>query len=311
MIPPTKAPLPTVAAVVLATFFWGSNFPLVHFVVADLDPLAAVFGRFSLAALAATAFAFYRGQPIRLFRQARTLGVIGVFGVGGFNVLFFLAMQRTSSVNGALIMATNPLVTTLLAALVLGDRPSRRQIAALPVAMAGVAGVILGGGAKMTIASGDLLMLAADVVWASYNVAVQRLVPPGNGFGDTAAIMIWSAVAVGATAAVAGVVWAMPGPLAGACLVEVALGGTVLGYLLYNHGLTKLGAGKTVLFMNMVPVWAMLVSIGFGQFPSWTQVLGGVAVIGAVSIALLPARRPNEAPSFPSATRSSRSIRDR
>jgi len=40
--------------------------------------------------------------------------VLGFIGIFGFNALFFLGMKHTSPVNGALIMATNPLVTAIL-----------------------------------------------------------------------------------------------------------------------------------------------------------------------------------------------------
>lgn len=43
--------------------------------------------------------------PLRHFKAYLILGLIGVFG---FNLFFFLGMASTSPVNGALIMALNP-----------------------------------------------------------------------------------------------------------------------------------------------------------------------------------------------------------
>ena len=70
--------------------------------------------------------------------------LLGILGIVGFNLFFFYAMAQTSAANGALIMATNPLLTTLLASACCASE-SLRQLAALPVALAGVAVVISQG----------------------------------------------------------------------------------------------------------------------------------------------------------------------
>lgn len=285
-MPPIGASL----VLALSVALWGINFPLAREVVTDLPPLEAAAGRFGIAALAMLAAMTVLRQPVPLLRHALTLGTIGVVGIAGFNILFFFAMQRTSPVNGALIMATNPLVTVLMAGLLLGERPTLRQLVALPLAMAGVALVVLGGGARMTIASGDALMLVGDLIWAGYNVAVRRWMPPGNALANTTVLMVWSAAALGIAALIAGEGFALPGPAAGGSLLAIALGGTVLAYLLYNAGIARLGAGRAALFMNLVPVWAMAASAALGLAPTATQLAGGALVIGSVCFALMPAR---------------------
>lgn len=70
-------------------------------------------------------------------------------GVFGFNSLFFLGMASTSAVNGALIMALNPLLTSLIAYFILGDQPTQRQLLAFPAGLIGVAIVVLGAGAHV------------------------------------------------------------------------------------------------------------------------------------------------------------------
>ena len=277
---------------VLSMAFWGINFPLAKLVGCDIPPLEAATGRFVIAALVMLAVAMARGLPVPLLRHAHSLGAIGVLGMAGFNLLFFFAMQNTSAVNGALIMGTNPLVTAILAALVLGERPSSRQLLALPVAMAGVAAVVLGSGVGAVMASGDALMLAANLVWAGYNVAVRRLMPAGDPFANTTVMIVWSALALAVAALISGDVFTLPGPVAGASLLMVALPGTVLAYLFYNAGIAGVGAGRAALFMNLVPVWAMAASAAIGAIPSGIQLLGGALVIGSVCFAMMPTRRP-------------------
>ena len=63
------------------------------------------------------------------------LGIVGVFG---FNFFFFLGMKHTEAMNGALIMATNPLVTTLLASFILREKIIKRQGIGMLLALLGV-----------------------------------------------------------------------------------------------------------------------------------------------------------------------------
>jgi drug/metabolite transporter (DMT)-like permease len=283
--------------VVISTFFWGANFVLAGAVMADLPALWAAALRFLLGA--AIMWALTRGRGENLAGPGRRHGwayaVLGMVGVGGFNLLFFFALQHTSADNAALIMATNPLLTTLLAALLLGERPTSRQLAALPLALAGVAVVISGGDpqrlAQLHINAGDLLMVGADLTWAFYNVLSRRFMPGGSAMVNTTWIMTAGAALLLAVALGSGENVSVPEARAGMALAGMAVGGTVIAYLFWNMGIARLGAGRTALFLNLVPVFAMLVGAAVGTAPTPAQIVGGLLVIGGVSIAMLPRRR--------------------
>lgn len=281
----------TIGLLVLSIVLWGANFNLSQPALAELHPLTVGAGRFVIAALVMLAVMAVRRERVPLRRYWRAYLTLGTVGIAGFNVLFFFGMQSTSPVNGALIMATNPLVTALLAAVFLGERPSRRQMLALPVALAGVAFVLLGGGTSLHPAPGDTLMLGANICWASYNVLMRRVMPPVSGVANTAGVMVMGAVVLCAIAVTAGAPVAMPSAGAAGAVLSMAVCGSVLGYLFYNAALARLGAGKTALFLNLVPVVVMVISAATGHPPSWLQVGGAVVTIGAVSVAMLPGRR--------------------
>lgn len=284
--------------VTLSALFWGVNFTLAGMVVADLSPLWAAALRFLIGSAIMLALVGWKREalagPAR--RHAGRFILLGAMGVAGFNVLFFFAMQHTSPANGALVMATNPLLTTVLAALLLGERATTRQLAALPLALAGVAVVISGGTlhhlATLHVASGDLLMVGADLAFAGYNVLGRRYMPGGAPMVNTTLIMLAGTVVLVVVAAGSGERLSLPGPSTGAALLAMAVGGTVLAYLFWNTGIARLGAGRTALFLNLVPVFAMLADTARGMLPTAAQLVGGLLVIGAVSIATLPRRSP-------------------
>jgi drug/metabolite transporter (DMT)-like permease len=191
-------------------------------------------------------------------------------------------------------MATNPLLTALLAALFLGEQLPGRQIAAIPVALAGVSMVILGGGAAggaMEFGFGDLEMLGANLAWAAYNVLARKLTPPGPQLANTTVMMAAGALVLAGAALLEGSAFVLPGPKAGAALLTMAVTGSVLAYLFWSMAITRLGAGRTALFLNLVPVFAAIIATLGGSPPNAAQLGGGAVVIMAVIFSMLPSRR--------------------
>ena len=286
------------ALIMLSTLFWGANFVLAGFVLGDISPQWSAALRFGLAALILLGVALSQKAPLAaLIRQhGASYLTLGIIGVAGFNLLFFFALQTTSADNAALIMATNPLLTTFLAWLILGEHPGWQRLIALPVALLGVTVVISDGHLAhvldLHIVLGDWLMLAANLCWAFYNVLNRRLMP------KTVSPTVNTALIVSAGALVLLVVAGFNPqglhPLslqAGFAMAGLVIGGTVLAYLLWNTGIARLGAGRTALFMNLIPVFAMLSAITIGTYPTPMQLLGGAIAFSGLLISMIPYRK--------------------
>lgn len=284
---PDRAPLSTYTLVAVAAILWGTNFNLAKPVLAEMPPLVAGADRYLIAAAIMLTITCIIGErpPLRHFKAYLILGLLGVFG---FNLFFFLGMASTSPVNGALIMALNPLLTSLIGRFILGDRPTPRQWLAFPAGLIGVAIVVLGAGAHVHIAHGDALMFVANLNWAFYNVYVRRLAPTDtSGIANTAGIMSTGAVALSAVALYSGEAFVIPDLRAGGALLAMSVGGGVLSYLFWNAGIAKLGPARAAIFMNLVPVASMVIAAFSGAPPNHAQLLGGALVLGAVTFSAL------------------------
>ncbi len=267
----------------MAAIFWGANFNLAKPVVAEMGPYIAGASRYILAAAIMVLIALIRKEniPLRHLKAYLTLGVVGVFG---FNLFFFLGMETTSAINGALIMALNPLLTAILAYLILQDKPSKQQMIAFPIGVAGVAIVVLGAGAHLTLSIGDLYICIANVSWALYNVLVRQVMPKNvSGIANTAGIMTVGAIALSIAAILQGDRFVVPTLATGASLAMMAVGGGVLAYLFWNASIAKLGPSKAAIFMNLVPVTSMVIATIERIPPNNAQVLGAILVISAVT----------------------------
>ena len=288
----------TYVLVTITAFFWGANFLLGGYVLHDVTPFWAAALRFMLGAILMFGIVAVKREDLMapLRKHAATYLMLGVVGIVAFNLFFFEALRFTSANNAALIMATNPLLTALLAAAILGERPGRRHLLALPIALTGVAIVITQGRLDSLLAlhfsSGDLLMLGADLFWALYNVMTRRHMPQGSTLVHTTWIMTAGAIVLLVVALGTHGHLAPLGVKASFSMAIMAIGGTVLAYLFWSMGIARLGAARTSIFLNLVPVFAMLLGALIDTAPTTAQLLGGLLVLGSVTVTMMPQPRP-------------------
>jgi drug/metabolite transporter (DMT)-like permease len=120
------------AALLLAILIWASNSIMVKVVLREIEPLTLTWLRFLLAALfyVPYAAATRRRAPRYTPREWALLLVAGVALVPAFSLTLYWALSYTTVANTALVRMTEPAWVLLLAALLLGERATRRQVAA-------------------------------------------------------------------------------------------------------------------------------------------------------------------------------------
>lgn len=183
-----------------------------------------------------------------------------------------------------------------LAILVLGERPTLARtvgVAAILAGLAVIAGPGLLAGSALT-PLGDLLFVAAGLMWAIFTVLSRRWgVSPVAG---TAVISVLSAaVYVPVYLAVVGADRLIAAPLPfllSQVLVQGVLSG-VVAVLAYSKAVEILGAGKAAVFPALVPAVAILIGIPVaGELPTPVQLAGlGIVTLGllfAIGLIRLP-----------------------
>ncbi|MBE7102519.1 DMT family transporter [Bacillus cereus] len=213
------------------------------------------------------------------------LGIVGVFG---FNVFFFLGMKNTEAINGSLIMATNPLVTTLLASVILREKIVKRQAIGMLLALLGVVFVLTQGSfailQNLSFSKGDFYILLGNICWALYGVLSRRFIKTGSPIQTTTYTMTIGALAfIMISFTQRSVVPVLEIPLlAWISIIFMAIGMSVLGYLWWNNGIAQIGAARTSLFFNLVPVVTIIISFIEGVNITVAQCVGMILVITGV-----------------------------
>ena len=215
-----------------------------------------------------------------------------------------LGLARTSASSGSLLLAAEPLLSVLLAVVVLGERLPGRAVLALVVGLTGGALVALepGGPAGADTTTGNVLVLLAVVAAATFLIVTRRFNDGGDGLNESA----WQSTG-GFLTVVPFLIfsWSTGGSRLGtvgaegwlACVAVVVCG--VVGGVLFNRGIGRVPAARAGQLGNLTPVVGTLTAVVFlGDRPSFLQMIGGAAIVAGLVLLLRgPAGSPS--PSTP------------
>jgi drug/metabolite transporter (DMT)-like permease len=250
----------------LATMaIWGGNLAVVKRLLERFDPMALSALRMTASAVALLLVLYWHGPgwPRLSRRQFAGMLVCGLLMVYVNQVCFTLGVQRTVAANAALVIALNPLVSSLAAAALLGDRLTPARLLGVVLGFSGVAAVVLHrpGVALGEGGLGDLLVFASVLTWVAGGLLVQWLARQM----DTAVV---SAVVntLGTSAVVLHVlldpgtrlpVWHEVPAVDWLLVVLSGLLATAVGALVWNRALSTIGVARTALYAYWVPIFGV------------------------------------------------------
>lgn len=267
---------------VLCNLFWAGNYVVGKFVIAEISPLWITYLRWILALFLLFPLAIYLEKPdwAAVKKDIPLLIVMGIVGVVGFNTLLYMALAYTTPTNAALVSTLNPGVIVLLSVLVLREQVTAIQGAGLLVSLLGVLVILTQGELaqvfRRTYNTGDLLMLAALVAWAVYSLVGKKItIRPVTA---TAVSSLLAVIMITPFALMQGLDTTKIGPLAIAGTLYIAIFPSVGSFMFWNMAVRIIGAGKTGISLNLVPVFTMLIGISLGETITAAQIVGGFLV---------------------------------
>jgi drug/metabolite transporter (DMT)-like permease len=274
--------LPLLVLVALFCLIWSSAFAVSKVALADAPPLLLLTVRFLIAGLVVSAITAWRGADWRLRpRDFASLIVIGIANNAVYLGLNYVGMRSVSSGVTALIASANPVLTSLLAALVLGELLSWRKAIGLALGVGGVAYVVdsrIAGGAESLI--GILFVTGGLVSLVAGTILFKRLAPKsgllvGNAVQNLAAGAAIAPFAL-ANESLGEIVptWRLAG-----ALLYLALLGSVCAYLIWLHLITVAGAAAASSFHFMMPPLGLAFGwLVLGEHATLTDFVGIVPV---------------------------------
>ncbi len=279
-----------VALALVSSCFGGSAAAITRYLVGDADPVTLAILRWGIgiACLLPTAVILGVKWPPR--RDWPAVATLGLCFFGLFFVLYNIAIGYTTAARASLALATLPLYTMVVGAL-LGIEPlSLRKTAGVCVAVLGVGAALATGlsAAPPGAWRGELIMTGAVLCMAFYNVLsrpfIQRSSAPGFltvGMGAGAAALILVGSLTGSAAVLRGLSGAQW--IAG---VYLGIGGGALAFILWVMALERASPTRVASTMTVNPIAAgVLAATLLGEPITANLVLGLVAVFAGIWIA--------------------------
>jgi len=276
-----------VAASLTVAVIWGINVPLMKAGLAHVHPFVFNATRLTLSVitLGVVDWIERRGEPAPR-TPWRTILWFGFLSSFVYQILFLLGVDATSAGNTAIIIASGPLWTAVLASLLRVERHAPRAWFALSIAFLGTILVTTtgsrgDGGPGGATLIGNLAVLASMVTWAWATVLSRPFL---QTFPATRLAFLATLVALpGHWALALPRLSPVPAEDLGFLVMVIVYSGvlsTGIAYSLWNKSVHHLGAARAASFTNLVPIVALGVAWAFlGEVPGAVQLAGGALVL--------------------------------
>lgn len=289
---------------VLVVFSWGMAWAVGRILALGLPPMTGAWLRYVL-----TMVLFYlwflgralKGNEVNWLptgRQTwRTLTLIAITGVLGYQLFFMNGMRFTAAGDASLIITFNPIFTVLLAAPMLGQQITRKMFVGLFCGFIGVA-VVTGWSPNTDIPFedrilGDFMILLASLNWAMTTNNTKRMMEQRNGEqkATTLEIVVWYSL-IGTFLLTPFAAWetwqhGIPEPTLTDwyAIIYLAAISTVLAYYWFAIGVEKLGATAASSYIFLMPVFGVLGGvILLNENIGWTLLLGFILIVVGVRV---------------------------
>ena len=287
----------TIFSLLIATALWAGNAIAGRILVGSISPITLSAARWGLAALLLLPLGWRVFMPgSALWQNKQRFLLLGLFGVGSYNVLLYLALQTSTAINVTLIGASMPIWMLFIGAVFYQVKPSILQMVGAVVSLLGV-GIVLTRGdlaalLSMEMVVGDLLIMLATILWAFYSWMLSR---PGSStegqwpwaeflMAQVMVGLLWTGFFDGFEIAT-GHAFIDLNWWTASLIVFVAIGPSLIAYRCWGFGVN--GAGPTVaaFFANFIPLFTALLSAAMlGEPPQAFHGLAFALIVAGIVI---------------------------
>ena len=272
---------------VLMAVIWGGTFIAGRVVAQDVPPFSGAFLRFVAASAVLLVVVLKRHGKLPPLRSGLIIPVtlLGLIGVFAYNALFLAGLKIVLAGRASLIVALNPVFVALFSVVLFKEPLGRIKALGMIMCVAGALVVVsrgrLGGIWQGGLGWGELFMFGCVLSWTAYSLIGKRVLTELSPlvsvtyscFIGTAALFI-PALAEG----MAGSLSSYPAA-AWFGIVYLGLFGTAFAFIWYYQGIKLLGPSRASMFINVVPVSAVLMAFFVLNEPVGAPILWGTVLV--------------------------------
>ena len=279
-----------VAIALASSSLGGTAAAITRYLVGGADPILLAILRWGIGFLCLLPCALLLGVRWPQRSDWPAVALLGICFFGVFFILYNIAVSYTTAARASLALATLPLHTMVVGAILGVERLTARKIIGVGIAVVGVAAALAAGLAQSPPEAwrGELIMTGAVFCMAFYNVLsrplMQRSSPLGFltvGMGAGAAVLVLAGIVKGSFAALGQFTTAQW--IAG---IYLGIGGGALAFILWVMALARATPTRVANTMTVNPIAAtLLAALLIGEPITPNLLIGLVAVFAGIWIA--------------------------
>jgi len=284
---------------VLTMFIWGLAWPVGKLLATNqnLPPVSIAALRYAIVVPVLFAILWFREGSSNINRSwIPTLVVMGILNTTLYQIFFLYGVKYAAASDDSLVIGIGPVLIAIMASFILKERLTWTKILGFASGLAGIITIsILSPNTQvLNRPLGVTLVFGGATAYALYTVLLRRFLSKNRADNNgpqqsSLSILTWISLF--------GWFFLIPFSIleapwtytwdAGSWLgiIYLAVLSTIVGYFLYIEGVSKIGAGRSAIFGNLVPVFGVLTSVFIGENLSpWTGVsflliLAGVLLV--------------------------------
>lgn len=275
----------------LVVVIWGLNFIIIDFGLEGVPPFVFLALRFILVAIPAV---FFLKPPSIGWRNVLLVGTF--LSLGQFSLLYLSLALGMPPGLASLLLQTQVVLSVIVSAIVLRERPTRKQVVGIVIGMLGLAVVVVGHSYAAPWLPVVVILLGA-LSWAIGNVLARRA-KAASGLS----LVVWSGLVVPIPALLMATL--IDGPavvvdsithlswIAILSTLYTAVFASLVGYGIWNTLLARYPTSAVVPFTLLVPVVGILAAwLVINEQPTLSEVIGGAVMLAGLAIAVIVFRR--------------------
>jgi len=275
----------------MVAFIWGANIGIIKSAYQDFHPLYFAALRFTASGALILFVVLLKEGNLRIRRQDwGTVLVIALPGMALYQILWSLGLDRTTATNSALILALQPIMAAVYVDLTKKESVSKREYGGMLLALLGVLLIILKPSARLHFSMetfyGDALTLVAAgcfaVFCSSWSKPLLKLYSPLRVTGYSMALssaFLWISVLVSGPHKP----WGQIGLRSWYSFGYAVFLSGIIAHVAWYEGIGSIGVAKTMIYVYLVPVSAVLFNhFLMGEKVYVQQLIGGALILWGV-----------------------------
>jgi len=254
-------------------FLWGLAWPVGRLLAANLPPISIAVLRYAIVVPVLFAILWLKRTRLSIRREwIVNLVAMGLLSTTLYQAFFLFGVKYAAASDDSLVIGVGPVLIAILASFVLNEPLTRTKVLGLLSGLGGIAVIsLLSPNTNVpNRLLGVTLVFGGAGAYALYTVLLRRFVSANR---VSHAELAPSSLSILAWISLFGWIFMIPFSLlespwtytwtttSWSGILYLALLSTVVGYFFYIQGVSKIGASRTAIFSNLVPVFGVISSI--------------------------------------------------